>query len=241
MYDRWTVRFTSRDPLPAPGEPVVLSDNNWFGDRLTMMRNRYGYATNNPLRYKDPSGLTPTEEYRRIRTIFLAWYNANKQVGPGWLKSLPNCPCEIRILTSSRTLFGIPSCIMTFGTTTQWLNPNPSVWSDPSSKGVSLHPDAAMCIRSKSASSGGSGQQCCYDDHGKLITHGQGAGTPDYTAPIGTGGFAQHQLRDVYAYNYAVYLDQATTPGGGFIDMYLEVRPPNPGADAGGQPCPKNP
>ena len=70
MYDRWTTRFTSRDPLPAPGEPVVLSDNNWFGERLTAMRsqygydssiyaaNRYTYAANNPLRYRDPSGLT---------------------------------------------------------------------------------------------------------------------------------------------------------------------------------------
>jgi hypothetical protein len=68
MYDRWTVRFTSRDPLPAPGEPIVLSDNNWFGDSLTAMRsqfgdggnvfaaNRYRYARNNPIALIDPSG-----------------------------------------------------------------------------------------------------------------------------------------------------------------------------------------
>ena len=49
-------RFLSRDPLPLNGDPDVLYDNNWFGDWLTMMRNLYGYTSNNPVNYLDPSG-----------------------------------------------------------------------------------------------------------------------------------------------------------------------------------------
>jgi RHS repeat-associated protein len=56
MYSPSQARFTSRDPLPEANEPMLLTDNNWFGDRLTMMRNLYGYGNNNPMRFVDPSG-----------------------------------------------------------------------------------------------------------------------------------------------------------------------------------------
>jgi len=57
MYSPALARFQSRDPLPLRGQPDVLYDNNGFGDWLSMMRNLYGYAGNNPLNRNDPSGL----------------------------------------------------------------------------------------------------------------------------------------------------------------------------------------
>jgi len=56
MYQPTLSRFQSLDPL-SPNGVDLLDDNNWFGDRLTQMRNRYGYANNSPVNYFDPSGL----------------------------------------------------------------------------------------------------------------------------------------------------------------------------------------
>ena len=56
MYSPPLGRFLSRDPLPLNGEPDVLTDGDWFGDRLTMMKNLYAYVDNKPLGHTDPSG-----------------------------------------------------------------------------------------------------------------------------------------------------------------------------------------
>jgi RHS repeat-associated protein len=56
MYQPTLGRFLSRDPL-GEGGVDVLYDNNEFGDWLTEMRNTYGYVSNNPVRYVDPTGL----------------------------------------------------------------------------------------------------------------------------------------------------------------------------------------
>lgn len=55
MYSPQLGRFLSQDPLVR--DPTILNDNNWFGDRLTEIRNLYGYCGNNPVTYTDPSGL----------------------------------------------------------------------------------------------------------------------------------------------------------------------------------------
>ncbi len=55
MYSPSLERFLSQDPY-VEGQPDILHDNNWFGDRLTMMRNLYGYADNNPVNAIEPKG-----------------------------------------------------------------------------------------------------------------------------------------------------------------------------------------
>ena len=55
MYAPQLGRFVSQDPLAA--DPTLLYDNNWFGQRLTEIRNLYGYCENNPVNRVDPSGL----------------------------------------------------------------------------------------------------------------------------------------------------------------------------------------
>lgn len=90
-------------------------------------------------------------------------------------------------------------------------------------------------MRIKKPSKNGAGQQCCYDETGKLITHGSGAGSADKVSPekkkFGEGG---HQRIDVDWADLAEELD-----GGSFgvnSQKYLEVRPAN-----NKNKCPKNP
>ncbi len=55
MYSPKLGRFLTEDPLTR--DPTILHDNNWFGDALTLMKNKYGYCGNNPINATDPSGL----------------------------------------------------------------------------------------------------------------------------------------------------------------------------------------
>ena len=68
-----------------------------------------------------------------------------------------------------------------------------------------------------------SGQQCCYDRDGHLLTGPNSGGTVDLVAPMGRFGYniIRHQLEDVIPANYCckgVYKD--VTCG-----LYYEKRP----------------
>jgi hypothetical protein len=193
-----------------------------------------------PANANDPSGLVSRETVRKYQRSFAYWYGTNKKAGLGWLAGLPDCPCTLTV-KEVRVRFRYFLCF-SWGHTeyTVFTNPDVKVWTDPEEASQTFHPGAYVCMRSQVPLANGAGQQCCYDEDGKLITHGRGAGSPDQSLPIGVGGVASHVLKDVQAYNYATYLDDATQFGG-YVDMYFEVRPPNKGVDATGKPCPKNP
>jgi RHS repeat-associated protein len=63
MYAPQLGRWQSEDPLAK--DPTLLHDNNWFGHRLDVMRNRYAYVTSNPINGSDPSGLVDPRSYGR--------------------------------------------------------------------------------------------------------------------------------------------------------------------------------
>ncbi len=97
---------------------------------------------------------------------------------PGWLNSLPNCPCEV------------PD---SDGDSASWVrdsNPDLSAY----------HPGATSSYRSTAEATGGSrhGQQCTYDAARHLITSGPAAGTPDvYSPSSGVINLPYHAVYDV--------------------------------------------
>ncbi len=100
---------------------------------------------------------------------------------PNWLNVLPDCPC-----TYDEAML------------------HPDVWKDSTSLVSSwFHPGAAHDVRTKhgyqTIPGSSHGQQCTYDDDGKLITSGPGAGTPDAWSP--ETNFWDHQDTDVKTYN----------------------------------------
>jgi RHS repeat-associated protein len=230
MYSPPLGTFLTRDPLPLAGKPDVLYDNNWFGERLNLMRNLYAYANNNPPRYVDPMGekacnppigqakswcdcayshwFWTAEALRALSWCkCLSWHESESARGGAWLSLLPSCPCTI----------GSPPA-----------NPAPNVWDDPKSPGALErpgHPFATYCMRSKPTTPGNHGQQCCYDSAGNLITGGPSAGSPDFASPAYSTG--QHYKNDVDPFYQCKKVDCA--------DVYFKHRPPNNGLN-----CPKN-
>jgi hypothetical protein len=100
---------------------------------------------------------------------------------PNWLDVLPDCPCTYEEAMA-----------------------NPDVWKDSTSPFSSwFHPGAAHDVRTKhgyrTIPDSNHGQQCTYDNDGKLITSGPGAGTPDVWSP--ETNFWNHQATDVDTYN----------------------------------------
>jgi hypothetical protein len=88
----------------------------------------------------------------------IAAFSQQKNSSPGWYDKLPDCPCFS------------PGDKLDDG------------WAIEKGDLSKFHKGATTSFRSYPAietSAGKSGQQCCYDENGKLITSGQAAGTPD--------------------------------------------------------------
>jgi RHS repeat-associated protein len=222
-YEPATGCFVSRDPSIRVGS-------------YALARFRpYNYVNNNPAHSTDPGGLQSLGSECRFESLkFMAWYQQQKAAGTAWTASLPACPCNLPLGTVTqyrRFLF------WSWGRKTiqKFVCPDTAIWSKPEPAMPTFHPGAHNCIRTKSPNAGGSGQQCCYDKQGALITHGRGAGTPDHTAP--SIMLLPHTIDDVDAYNVANYLDTYCSAfPTNFVDLYIEVRPPNNANN-----CPTNP
>ena len=141
------------------------------------------------------------EDFREgARNWFMQWYNENEDLS--WINDLPPCPC---CLTIKDRTFSPPD------------DPNFKKTLERTPK---EHPGAAVCIRSIDVN--GAGEQCCYDEKGKLITGGLGAGTPD-RASGGLISFS-HGQKDGFPFYVATYLDgHASTY---YRKLYLKRRPP---------------
>lgn len=78
-----------------------------------------------------------------------------------WFDQLPACPCENPDRKGVKTHDG---------------------WATDEGNINKFHKGATICFRSYPpirTNEGMSSQQCCYDEKGRLITNGSGAGTPD--------------------------------------------------------------
>lgn len=147
-----------------------------------------------------------------------------------WLKELPPVPKEIEIKRVDMTLINIGMSGRGYWPmqrdATVPILPEGYEWDSNFSMNVmGFHPHATYGIRSKSPTSGGSGNQAMYDARGKLITGGLSAGTADKTSP-NPHNIMAHRQNDVVPFNWASDLDKYYG-GKKFRYMYLEVRPPN--------------
>lgn len=238
-----TYLYTGRERDPETG--LQINRNRFYASQLGRWPTRdplryfdgfnlYAYVHSNPVLDLDPfgtssaragndSGLPPLTE-QDIKDCYcelsnssmpgmdykckcLEWALQEQESDKDWLDDIPDCPCSI----------GTPPA-----------NPDPNIWHPPGPADPKFHPGATTCVRSKGSESNGSGQQCCYDKSGALITGGAGAGTPDYWAPEGPISIPGHFNNDV--------LPAIVCQKSGCFDRYLEARPPN-----NGNGCPGNP
>ena len=216
-YTAGTGRWRSRDPI---GEKGGI--------------NLFAFVCNNALLKYDRLG---HEDNETVREKFDAWY-ADQKANMSWLKSLPDCPCSLQqkkcfiglIYTGSYMYFYVAPNGWTLATTILLQK---------------YHPGGVYDLR-QNVKAGESGQQCIYDMHGKLITHGPGAGTPDRAGSEGgLWGPNGHLAQDVYPYEWALQLDGSPSSNpnidGEFYKKYMEVRPPNEAKNEKGELCPRNP
>ncbi len=183
-------------------------------ERFPVMNKNLYAGPANPLAHYDnlgreiyviSPGTLPVDIYEKVEMTdeekFMEWYRANKDLS--WIDSLPACPC---CLEHHNGTFLAPG----------------AGWGRPVQN--SLHPGSSVCIRTDTYI--GAGEQCCYDKDGRLITRGQGAGTPDKYAPSFFNLlWLLHYMSDVEPFLLAKRLDERNG-GVFFLQRYLELRPP---------------
>jgi len=122
------------------------------------------------------------------------WYDENDK---GWIADLPLCPCSIKNGALRCTVR--PSNSNLFTGKCNGYNWDTDKAANPCID-LGYHPGAWACIRTEGPNAPGTrtptGQQCCYDEDGNIIPHGdEGAGTPDYNYP-------GHSRADVEPYGW---------------------------------------
>lgn len=129
-----------------------------------------------------------------------------------WYEMLPDCPC---------TAPDAEGMVAGDG------------WAVDKGDIATYHPGATVCYRSYpyvETPAGKSGQQCCYDQEGKLITRGSGAGTPDMASTC-SGEDEQGRMRLRWAGLFGHYRkDVRPWKKAGGWKTYNEGHPPNQGA-----------
>jgi hypothetical protein len=128
-------------------------------------------------------------------TWFTFWFFSRKEQ-KDWYEQLPHCPCTNPDRNDIQLKDG---------------------WAKDIGNIDEFHKGSTKCFRSYPAiktSAGLSGQQCCYDAEGRLITCGAGAGTPDKVSTclvedengimvIRYVGLVAHYIEDVLPFKMA--------------------------------------
>jgi len=125
----------------------------------------YAYGNSNPLSKVDPTGQSAV-----AAACCTVWANNNRDTS--WTEDLPDCPCNLALDSNRQPGYGRDPGQL-----------DPDTWGMPGDANQQYHPGARWCVRSQAIPGIDAGQQCCYDQDGGLITHGDGAGTPDRRAP----------------------------------------------------------
>ena len=201
--------------------------------------------------------------YRRssdpLKDKFMKWYNMEIK-DLSWASGLPACPCKMANAYKVKICevenyrahdVNYSARVVDTGRI-EWrydpYNPDSDIWEGPTDltltaqnvAGLNYHPGARYELRTKSSYSK-HGQQCTYDNTGRLITHGLDAGTADKSSERRTmyGAYlfeGIHEPTDVEPYDWAMELDGYPAKPRTYLKMYLEVRPQNNGNN-----CPENP
>ena len=206
------------------------------------------HLTPEPTPYPEPD--VYDELKRDIERKFMAWYETERN-DTDWINGLPDCPCDISCLKTACSSNGSWNPYQTVREVTYKSVCAPEGWdlSSMSDAGhlvvkgliADFHPGAAYELR-KVGKDGKSGQQCNYNENGKLITTGAGAGSADKSSPAQSK--LAHKDADVNPALDAMFLDgnsRVPNPNGKYFQLYMKVRPTNNGKDAKGAPCQKNP
>lgn len=219
-YDPDQGRWINRDPI---GNEINIGLYLFVDNSATSSIDAFGlYTINNAWNslinegvmpaisgYYDPlSGMYVPASYSD-QQLFDRWVELESN-DANWLTQIPDCPDRICVADEEPV-----DC--TNGD-----------WKSLGAADQTFHPEAKWCMRSDTSS--GPGQQCCYDEKGKLRKSGLAAGTPDrQAASFWNGVFLNHYFHDVKPFNIAWDLDGGNGDLGANLQAYLDVRPPSQG------------